>query len=442
MFDNLTNKLSAIMRNITNKGKINEKDIEDILRQIRIALLEADVNYKVVKILLDQIKQRALLSDFSKTITPGQIVLKIVFEEINNVLGSSTARLNISLNTPSKIMLVGLQGSGKTTTAAKLANLLKKEGHLPLLIAADIQRPAAIEQLSILAKQIDVPIYISSNAKTALDVINSALEHIKKSVASVVIVDTQGRLHIDHTMMNELISIKEILKPNEILLTIDSMLGQEAINIAEQFHKNLNITGLIMTKVDGDARGGAAISIRYMTGIPIKYVGVGEKINALEAFHPDRISSRILGMGDLATLIEKTKSAYSEQQLEKIEKKLRKAEFDLEDFLQQIKQIQKMGSISQILSMIPGISRFHGDIDGISETQIKKIEAIILSMTPQERKYPEIINGSRRKRIALGSGTTTKDVNQLLNQFEQVKRLSKLATKNKMSQLNLPNIFK
>lgn len=442
MFDNLINKLSAIVHEITSKGKINEKDIEDILRQIRIAFLEADVNYKVVKILLDQIKQRALSADFSKTITPGQIVLSIVYEEINNILGKNTARLNIIPNITSKIMIVGLQGSGKTTTAAKLAYILKKEGHLPLLIAADIQRPAAIEQLAILAKQIDVPIFIEMGAKSTLDVINNAMEHLKRSVASVVIIDTQGRLHVDQNMMNELISIKQILSPNEILLTIDSMVGQESIKIAEEFHKNLSITGIIMTKADGDARGGAALSIRYMTGIPIKYLGVGEKINALEVFHPDRITSRILGMGDLATLIEKTKSTYSEHQLNKIEKKIKKAEFDLEDFLQQIKQIQKMGSISQLLSMIPGMSRFHGDIDSVSETQIKKVEAIILSMTPVERKHPEIINGSRKKRIALGSGTTTKDVNQLLNQFEQVKKLSKLATKNKISKLNLPNIFK
>jgi len=432
MFEVLIQKLNGALKNLTNKGKLSEKDIDEGLRQIRLALLEADVNYKVVKSFLDKVRERAVAAPVLQSLTPGQQIIKIVHEELINVFGKAE-KLTVTGHTPFIIMLVGLQGSGKTTTAAKLAAILKKEGQFPLMVAADTRRPAAIDQLAVLGKQIDVPVYTEYGVDSPLKICENALKKARESASSVVILDTQGRLHIDEILMHELVEIKKKFQPAEILLVVDAMTGQESVRIADEFNKNVGLTGLIFTKMDGDARGGAALSIRSITGVPIKYVGTGEKMNSLEPFYPDRMVSRIMGMGDVMTLIEKAEKDFDKEQVEKFEKKFRSNSFDLDDFLQQLKEVRKMGPIGQIVQMLPGASKLPADLfDGREEGQLKKVEAIILSMTPEERSNPEIIDGSRKKRIARGSGTATRDVNQLINQFGQIRKLMKAASKGKL----------
>jgi len=434
MFELLIEKLNGALKNLTGKGKLSEKDIDEGLRQIRLALLEADVNFKVVKSFLERVKERALTAAVMESLTPGQQIIKIVYEELVVVFGKEPHRLAISSNNiPNIIMLVGLQGSGKTTTAGKLALNLKKEGQFPLLVAADTRRPAAIDQLAVLGKQIDIPVYTEYGVDSPVTICTNALKKAKDTAATVVIFDTQGRLHIDESLMQEIKDIKKRFSPAEVLLVIDAMTGQESVRIAEEFNRDVGITGLILTKMDGDARGGAALSIRAMTGIPIKLIGTGEKMNSLETFYPERMVSRIMGMGDVMTLIEKAERDFDQQQVEKFEKKMKSNSFDLEDFLQQLKEVRKMGPISQIVQMLPGASKLPSNMfDGQEENHLKRVEAIILSMTPLERENPDIIDGSRKKRIARGSGTATRDVNQLINQFAQVKKLMRAASKGKL----------
>ena len=433
MFEVLIQKIGTTLKNLTSKSKLTEKDVEDGLRQIRLAFLEADVHFKTVKYFLDRVKERALNATVLESLTPGQQIIKIVNEELTDILGKEPSKLIVSNKLPSIIMLVGLQGSGKTTTAVKLANHLKKSGQFPLLVAADTRRPAAIDQLSLLGEQLEIPVYTEYGVESPLKICRNAIKKAAELSATTAILDTQGRLHIDEALMKELKDIRSYFQPSEILLVVDAMIGQDAVNVASEFNSNLGLTGLILTKLDGDARGGAALSIKHITGIPIKFVGTGEKSNALELFYPDRMASRILGMGDILTLIEKTEQNFSEQQVKKLQQKLRKNELDLDDFLDQLKQLRNMGPLSQVMEMIPGLSKLPSStFDGSEEGQIKSIESIILSMTPLERQNPEIINGSRRKRIAKGSGTQVKDVNRLLNQFFQVKKLTKIAAKGKI----------
>lgn len=442
MFEILIEKLNTAFKNLITKGKLSEKDIDEGLRQIRLALLEADVNFKVVKVLLERVRDKALASLVLQSLTPGQQIIKILNDELINIFGNKSEGIILSNQTPTIIMLVGLQGSGKTTTAMKLAAKLKNAGHFPLLVAADTRRPAAIDQLTILGKQINIPVYTEYGVDSPMIICNNALKKSRETGSTILILDTQGRLHVDDLLMKELIEIKNHIKPHEILLVIDAMTGQEAVKIAEEFNKNLGLTGLILTKIDGDARGGAALSIRFVTGVPIKYIGTGEKSDALEVFHPDRVASRIIGMGDILTLIEKAQDNIDQQHAKKLEKKIRRNEYDLEDFLEQLKQLKKMGPISQVIQMLPGASKLSANIlDGNEEGQIRKIEAIISSMTSMERRSPDIINGSRRKRIALGSGTATKDVNQLLNQFTQVKKIAKMTSQGKLPK-NYMDVFK
>ncbi len=433
MFEVLTQKLSKIFSGLGNKGRLSEKDIDETLRQIRLALLEADVNFKVVKDFLAVVRERALTAQVLESLTPAQQIIKIVNEELVNILGKERNDLITSGRPPSIIMLVGLQGSGKTTTAAKLALHLKSSGQRPLMVAADTRRPAAVEQLVILGKQLDIPVS-SEDAKTApLAICSHALKDAQEMAATWVIIDTQGRLHIDEAMMKELVQLKAEIRPSEVLLVVDAMTGQDAVNTAEAFNKDVGLTGLILTKMDGDARGGAALSIKFVTGVPVKFIGTGEKANALEPFYPDRLAARILGMGDVLTLIEKAEKAFDEKQAKQLEKKMRTAEFNLEDFLLQLRQIKKMGSLTQLVELLPGFSKFASSIpQGDEENRMRKIEAIILSMTQEERRNPAIIGGSRRRRIAKGSGTTPADINQLLNQFYQMQKLAKMAATGKL----------
>jgi len=433
MFEILTQKLGSIFSSLGNKGRLSEKEIDDALRQIRLALLEADVNFKVVKSFLADVREKAIDTKILESLTPVHQIVKIVNEELINVLGKEVSHLKAAAHPPSIVMLVGLQGAGKTTTAAKLAANLKQSNHRVLLVAADTRRPAAIDQLTVLGQQLDIPVYSEDIKSDPVKICVNAVKKADDLAATWVIIDTQGRLHIDEILMNELVAIKHKVKPAEILLVADSMTGQDAVMISEEFNKSLGLTGLILTKLDGDARGGAALSIRAVTGIPIKFIGVGEKTGALEAFYPDRLASRILGMGDVLTLIEKAEKTFDKKQMEQLEGKIRKSEFDLEDLLWQLRQIKKMGSFSQLVEMIPGFSKI---TKGVSEKEsldrTRRVEAIILSMTSEERRNPEIINGSRKRRIARGSGTTPSDVNQLLNQFHNIQKMTKMIAKGKM----------
>jgi len=433
MFDVLTQKLTSVFDRLGRKGKLSEGDIDDALRQVRLALLEADVNFKVVKEFLLKVRERAMGSEVLRSLTPAQHIIKIVNEELVAILGGEPGLLASVTDLPAVALLVGLQGSGKTTTAVKLALQLKHLGQRPLLVAGDTRRPAAIEQLKLLGEQHDIPVY-SEDAKVASTTIcQHALRQAKERGATWVIIDTQGRLHIDEAMMKELADIKSLVQPSEVLLTVDAMIGQDAVRVAQEFHSQIGLTGLILTKMDGDARGGAALSIRFVTGVPIKYLGTGEKIDALEIFHPDRLASRILGMGDMLTFIERAEMTFDQQQVQNLEAKMRTGDFNLEDLLSQMRQIHRMGSLGRLVEMIPGFSRFASylpDVDG--EKQLKKIEAIILSMTYEERRNPAIIDGKRRSRIARGSGTTSKDVNQLLNQFREMQKLTKSLTRGKL----------
>ncbi|WAM32540.1 signal recognition particle protein [Caldicellulosiruptor naganoensis] len=425
MFSSLSEKLQDVFKKLRGKGKLTEKDIKDAMKEVKLALLEADVNYKVVKDFINTVTQKAVGEEVLESLTPAQQVIKIVYDEMVNLLGGSDTKLTFSPSGFSIYMMVGLQGSGKTTTAGKLAGLLKKQGKNPLLVACDIYRPAAIKQLEVVAQKVGVKCFADYNSKDAVKIAKEGIEFAKASRCDVAIVDTAGRLHINQELMDELVAIKNAIKPTEILLVLDAMTGQDAVNVAAAFNEQLGIDGIIMTKLDGDTRGGAALSVKAITGKPIKFAGVGEKMEDLEAFHPDRMASRILGMGDILTLIEKAQEAIDQKKAEELEKKLRSMQFTLEDFLDQLKQIKKMGPLSQIISMIPGV-KLKGDVDfDAGEKELKKIEAIINSMTKEERQDPSIINSSRKKRIAMGSGTTVQDVNRLLKQFEDMKRMMK-----------------
>jgi len=434
MFENLTDKLTGILNKLTSKGRLTESDVDEALSLVRRSLLEADVNFRVARDFVAAVKERSMGSDILESLSPGQQVIKIVQEELTNLLSGGDNSLTLSSQAVTTIMLVGLQGSGKTTTAAKLALHLRQQGHKTLLIAADLRRPAAIQQLETLGKQLDIPVYSEDpKSTTVVKVAKNGLEKAKQLGVNWAIVDTGGRLQIDEELMKELGDVKKEIKPDEVLLVVDAMTGQEAVNAAEGFHAQVDLTGLIMSKMDGDARGGAALSITRVTGVPIKFMGVGERPDGLEAFHPDRLASRILAMGDILTLIEKAQGAVDEKQAAEMEKKFRQANFDLEDFLTQLQSVRKMGSLSSVMEMIPGMGQLSKKMptEDLDDGRIDRIEAIIRSMTKQERQRPEILNGSRRRRISKGSGTTPADVNQLLNQFKQTQKLMKQMSKSR-----------
>ena len=442
MLEILSDRLGKVFRLLSSKGKLGEKDIDEALRQVRLALLEADVNFKVVKNFTTRVRERSLGAEVQQSLTPAQQIIKIVNEELIATLGGEQSHLTPSPQPPSIVMLVGLQGSGKTTTAAKLALHLKHSGQRPLLVAADNRRPAAIEQLVILGKQLDIPVYSEASDTPSRDICAHALTRAKALAATWVIVDTAGRLHIDEAMMVELTQVKRELEPDETLLVVDAMTGQDAVRMAEEFHSRVNLTGLILTKMDGDARGGAALSIRWVSGVPIKFIGIGEKTDAFEPFHPDRLASRILGMGDVLTFIEKAETTFDEQQAKELQKKVQTASFDLSDFLSQLRAVKKMGPVAQLVEMLPGVSQLARRLpEGTEEKHLEKVEAIILSMTLEERRDPGIIGGSRRRRIARGSGTTAQDVNQLLSQFHQMQKLMKIGVKGKLPR-NLMGMFR
>jgi len=431
MFENLSNRLQAILKDLSRKGRLGERDVDAALREVKLALLEADVNFRVVKQFIARVREQAVGTEVLKSLTPAQQVIKIVNRELIVLLGES-GKLELTGPTPHVIMLVGLQGSGKTTTAAKLALRLRKSGQRPMLVAADVYRPAAIEQLEVLGKQHDIPVYSEGSKAKPPDICSRAIKIARKSAQSPVIVDTAGRLHIDDAMMNELEQIKRRVSPTEVLLVADAMTGQDAVRVAQEFNTKVGLTGLILTKIDGDARGGAALSMRSVTGVPIKFLGAGEKMEALEIFYPDRMASRILGMGDLLTLIEKAEEAFDEEQAIRIEQKLRTATFDLGDFLEQLHEVKKLGPMDQVLQMIPGFSGVsRGLPQGVTDRRLKVIEAMICSMTPEERRNPRILNASRKRRIARGSGTTIQDLNQLLNQFRQMQKMVKQLSSSK-----------
>lgn len=438
IFENLADRLQETFKKLRGHGKLTADDVNATMREIRIALLEADVNFKVVKDFIKKIKERAVGQEVLESLTPAQAVIKIVNEELTALMGQTQSHINISPKAPTIIMMVGLQGAGKTTSAGKLGLMFKKQGKHPLMVAADIYRPAAIKQLQVLGSQIDIPVFAKEDCKDAVRIANEAIDYAKSHANDIVIIDTAGRLHIDENLMQELKSIKEDVKPHEILLVVDAMTGQDAVNVAESFNNDLGLDGVILTKMDGDARGGAALSVKAVTGCPIKFVGAGEKLEALEPFYPDRMASRILGMGDVLTLIEKAQTAFDAEEAKKMEKAFRKNEFTLDDFLSQLNQVRKLGSFENILGMIPGMGGLKkklGDVDiNMNGKEIKHIEAIIRAMTPEEKRNTKIINGSRRKRIAMGSGTKVQEVNKLLKQFEEMKKMMKKMSN--MKQLN------
>jgi signal recognition particle subunit SRP54 len=430
MFESLSQKLENIFKKLRGQGRITEQNIADSLREVRRALLDADVHYKVVGDFIESVQRRAVGQDVLTSITPGQQIIKIIYDEMVRLLGESKAGLRESQIPPTVILVAGLQGSGKTTFSAKLARLLKSKGRNPLLVAADVYRPAAIDQLMTLGKQAEIPVF-SDRAAGAVEIAVGALEFARKNARDTVIVDTAGRLHVDEEMMQEIVTIKEKVQPHEILFVVDSMTGQDAVNAAKAFHERLNFDGVVMTKLDGDARGGAALSIRAVVQKPIKFMSTGEKLDALEVFHPERIASRILGMGDVVTLVEKVQEQVDEQKARKLEEKLRKAQFTLEDFLDQLREVKKMGPLSQVVAMIPGMGRMPQNAS-LDDDALVRLEAIIQSMTKQERNQPSIINGSRRRRIAMGSGTSVQEVNRLLRQFEDMQKLMKKFSKGNM----------
>lgn len=424
MFEGLTTRLESIFKKLRARGKLKEEDVTEALKEVRLALLEADVNYKVVKRFVEKVKERAVGQEVLQSLTPGQQVIKIVKEELTALMGTAHSDLKLGPHSPHIIALVGIQGSGKTTTSAKLAYKFKREGHSPLLVATDIRRPAAIEQLEILGRQIGVEVFKGEEKKDPVTVCRKAVERARLANHRVVLIDTAGRLHIDEELMEELAALKEQIRPHEILLVADAMTGQDAVNLATTFHERLGIDGIILTKMEGDARGGAALSIREVTGKPIKYVGVGEKLDRLEPFHPERMASQILGMGDILSLIEKAEKAISAEKALEMERKVREEGFTLEDFKDQLQQIKQMGPLEQLLGMIPGLKGIKGL--QVDEKELVKIEAMINSMTPRERRDYTLIDGSRRRRIAFGSGTTVQDVNRLLKQFAQTRKLMKM----------------
>ena len=422
-FEGLSSKLQDITRRLRGKARITESDLKEMLREVKLALLEADVNYKIVKDFIATVQEKALGQDVLKSLTPGQQVVKIVKDELVELLGGEESKINFTPNPPTVIMLVGLQGSGKTTTAGKLANLLRKQGKKPLLVACDIYRPAAIKQLQVVGKQLDIPVYANETSKDVVHIAKQAMSVAISKMNDVVILDTAGRLHIDEELMQELKNVKQGVKPHEILLVVDSMIGQDAVNIAQSFNENLGIDGVVLTKLDGDTRGGAALSVKKVTGRPIKFAATGEKLSDIEVFHPDRMASRILGMGDVLSIIEKAEESFDLEQAEKLEKQLRKKEFDLDDYLTQLRQVKKMGSFSSLLKMMPGMANIK-DLK-VDDKEFVRIEAMICSMTKEEKKNPKLLNASRRIRIAKGSGTTVQQINQFMKSFEMTQKMMK-----------------
>ncbi|KDE49503.1 signal recognition particle protein [Geobacillus sp. CAMR5420] len=429
-FEGLSERLQQVMNRIRGKGKVTEADVKEMMREVRLALLEADVNFKVVKDFIRQVSERAVGQEVMKSLTPGQQVIKIVKEELTALMGGEQSQIAVAKKPPTVVMMVGLQGAGKTTTTGKLANLLRKRhNRKPLLVAADVYRPAAIKQLETLGKQLDMPVFSLGEHANPVEIAKQALERAKEEHYDYVLIDTAGRLHIDEALMDELKKMKEAVKPDEIFLVVDAMTGQDAVNVAQSFHEQLGITGVILTKLDGDTRGGAALSIRAVTGAPIKFAGMGEKLDALEPFHPERMASRILGMGDVLTLIEKAQAAVDEEKAKELEQKMRTATFTLDDFLEQLGQVRKLGPLDELIKMLPGANKIKGLANiQVDEKQIARVEAIIRSMTKEEKTHPEIINASRKKRIAKGSGTTVQEVNRLLKQFDEMKKMMKMMT--------------
>ncbi len=429
MFESLSERLGGVFRSFGGRGRLDEENIQAGLREVRLALLEADVNFKVVKDFVDQVREKCLGQDLIKGVSPAQQVVQVVHDQLVELLGGDTATLNLKGDNPAVIMLVGLQGSGKTTSAAKIANFLRKNREKPLLAPADVYRPAAIDQLVTLARQLDMPFYPSTIQMNPVQIAKDAIAQARADNANVVLLDTAGRLHVDEPLMEELCAIKAAVNPREILFVADAMTGQDAVNVAETFNERLGLTGVVLTKMDGDARGGAALSIRSVTGAPVKFVGMGEKLSEIEVFHPDRIAGRILGMGDVLTLVEKAQAEFEADEVRELERKMRKASFDLEDFRNQMRRIKKIGSLDSILKMIPGLGALREKIsqanDVLPEKEMARTEAIINSMTMAERRNPDILNGSRRQRIARGAGVSVAQVNQLVRQFEQMRKMMK-----------------
>lgn len=423
-FEGLSSKLQSITNKFKGKVRVTEADLKDMLREVKLALLEADVNYKIVKEFIAVIQEKALGQDVLKSLTPGQQVIKIVKDELVELLGGTESKITFLPNAPTVIMLIGLQGSGKTTTAGKLANVLRKQGKKPLLVACDVYRPAAIKQLQVVGKQLNIPVFSDETSKNVVNIAKRSIDEAIKKLNDVIILDTAGRLQIDEDLMQELQNIKQNVRPQEILLVVDSMTGQEAVNVAESFKDAVGIDGIVLTKLDGDTRGGAALSVKKVTGRPIKYIATGEKMNDIEQFHPDRMASRILGMGDVLSIIEKAEEAITEEEAEKLEAQLRKNKFDLDDYLVQLRQIKKMGSFSSILKMIPGLGSKMNDIK-VDDKEFIRIESMICSMTKEERKNPKLINGQRRLRIAKGSGTTVEQLNKFMKSFDMTQKMMK-----------------
>ncbi len=429
-FEGLSSRLQEITRKLKGKARITEDDLKEVLREVKLALLEADVNYKIVKEFVATIQENALGQDVLKSLTPGQQVIKIVKDEMVSLLGGEESRINFTPNPPTVIMLVGLQGSGKTTTAGKLANIIRKQGKKPLLVACDVYRPAAIKQLEVVGKQLDIPVYTNESTKDVNIIAKQAINVAISKLNDVIIIDTAGRLQIDEALMQELKDLKSNVKPHEILLVVDSMTGQDAVNIADTFNKELGIDGIVLTKLDGDTRGGAALSVKKITGRPIKFAATGEKLSDIEVFHPERMASRILGMGDVLSIIEKAEETFDLEEAQKLEQKLKKQSFDLDDYLAQLRQMKKMGSFSSILKMIPGLGSKLKDVE-VDDKEFLRIEAIICSMTKEERRNPKVLNGSRRLRIAKGSGTSVEQINKFMKSFEMTQKMMKEMTSNK-----------
>jgi signal recognition particle subunit SRP54 len=433
MFESLSEKLQSVFGKLNSHGTITEKDLDDAMREVRLALLEADVNYKVVREFISHVRERSVGAEILKSLTPTQQIIGIVNEELVGLLGKEQVPLNRSAQNPTVIMLVGLQGSGKTTHAAKISLFLRSRGDRPLLVAADIYRPAAVEQLLALGRQLNMPVFSEGTDVSPEKICADGLAEARRIGATVMIVDTAGRLHVDQAMMDEVARLREQLQPAEVLFVADAMAGQDAVRAAEEFHTAVGTTGLVLTKMDGDARGGAALSIRAVTGVPVKFIGTGEKTDALEPFYPDRLASRILGMGDIVTLVEKAQAVMGDENVKELGRKMRTAQFDLDDFLSQMQKVKKMGPLGQLIGMLPGLGQIKKQlaVDELDDGFFKQIEAIIYSMTPGERHNPKIINGSRRRRIAHGSGTEPRDVNQLLNQFEEARKIMKVMANSK-----------
>ncbi len=428
VFEGLSGKLQETIKKIRGQGRVSEKDVKDMMREIKLALLEADVNFKVVKDFISKVSERCVGTDVLESLTPGQQVVKIVHEELIELLGREQSKVTFASKPPTVFMLCGLQGAGKTTASGKLANLLRKQGKNPLLVACDVYRPAAIKQLQVVGGQLNIPVFTLENNLNPVEIAREAVKYANMKQHDLVILDTAGRLHIDEKLMDELLDIKKTVNPHEILLVVDSMTGQDAVNVSQSFNEKLGVDGVILTKLDGDTRGGAALSVKAVTGKPIKFAGIGEKLSDIEPFFPDRMASRILGMGDVLSLIEKAQEAYDEKKAIELEKKMRTMQFTLEDFLDQMQQMKKMGPLGDILGMLPGVdAKALKDIDmNENEKNLKRMEAIIQSMTRKERNDPSILNGSRRKRIAAGSATSIQEVNQLLKQFEEMKKMMKM----------------